>query len=990
MKKIAIFTSLFLFCLTSSAWSNSYVEKFVTDKTNEKMKSVANDAFNKAMAKVAQKYNYGSVKFSEGLATALEEGKVDEALGHVKTLKSLWDDAVNDNWGSFAYTASKEALQKILPVSEYIFKYGEGYFNLMKGISAHVENNNLDFIRAVYIQEVLYGMKPKSKIITKGQVEAVRHFLSTNQMLECISAYSKDNCTSVLGKNRCGCVGYGLAQFMGKGSWLWKTGVDGAEADRALALFVRQDKAIAELLRNYVDFQENKDYFNDYENMLTKSAAYVEKKIKEAVQNETERVAAEQNRPSVQKKTVDRLKLSGSSEAKARAREAANDRYRSLSDQRKQYSENYSARLKELNDRSNMIYEKQKEIKTNFTIIYDELLPEPSIDETRVDDNRKKAEQFEQLAKGSELVIEKHRIEIEKQRLSLEYHSQTEPLSIEMQALDIQYCIHTYNCSQSGEIMTNSIDRRRAEVDRRVKQEEERIAQLQRNIPIIQKLAREYRAAADKGERLAREDAERIAALDLEKLLEQQRAYQEKMAELEKIEQEKNVDLDRLVDELVQSASSQESDKIVQRASNDLKDYAEKLDEYVKVSDEAMDSSSSYDGAYASAYLRRAGSTVPDVDLSNVIPVNPQVRPSSKMIIGFSRYLEAFAQANSYLEQSLGERVKKVEALKSTMQPLLSYRKAEMLSLQQELSALCTASADWSKAAKISRLEEFNNIFVRNKKLTDILNQKVQGYASTLSQELKSFNEGTFREYNQFRRGAANFSLPRIADRLSLHHQSESPHIMENEDLSNGVLDYEQTISGEGLVESDVALWVNGNYFALEREVDVQLKQATYHGDIPVEGMQKVLLRWDEQRADKVVRSGSAELSIPFSSAAVGDIEKLYQQFQQAYSGQDLYGLLRLVSEDWTAFDGTDIDDLETLLDNSFNVFDSIDYRIRGIKVRRRDDGNHEATYTIDLVGHIRVGNLTHEESSRITEVVGQVDGQWRILKTLAGQFWKR
>ncbi len=119
-------------------------------------------------------------------------------------------------------------------------------------------------------------------------------------------------------------------------------------------------------------------------------------------------------------------------------------------------------------------------------------------------------------------------------------------------------------------------------------------------------------------------------------------------------------------------------------------------------------------------------------------------------------------------------------------------------------------------------------------------------------------------------------------------------------------------------------------------------------------------------------------------------IQQLYQSFIDAYGRGDLRGLLALLAPDWQGGDGSDLRDVEEYLTNSFRVFDRIQYRISGFSARHVGDGRAQVTYTVTIRGENRRQRLTHEESSRVVEEVGLVDGKPVILRTLSGSQWLR
>lgn len=118
-------------------------------------------------------------------------------------------------------------------------------------------------------------------------------------------------------------------------------------------------------------------------------------------------------------------------------------------------------------------------------------------------------------------------------------------------------------------------------------------------------------------------------------------------------------------------------------------------------------------------------------------------------------------------------------------------------------------------------------------------------------------------------------------------------------------------------------------------------------------------------------------------------VQAFYQSFVDAYGRGDTRGLLALLAPDWQGGDGADLRDVEALLENSFRVFERIQYRISGFSVRPAA-GRVVVSYRVKIVGeHLRL-RLHHEEESDIVEEVGLIGGQPRILRTLSGSQWLR
>ncbi len=119
-------------------------------------------------------------------------------------------------------------------------------------------------------------------------------------------------------------------------------------------------------------------------------------------------------------------------------------------------------------------------------------------------------------------------------------------------------------------------------------------------------------------------------------------------------------------------------------------------------------------------------------------------------------------------------------------------------------------------------------------------------------------------------------------------------------------------------------------------------------------------------------------------------IMELYAEFARCYMDKNLPCILELISENWSAPDGTTIDEMEEILENSFDVFDRIEYKIKNFRIEPEKNGKFKVYYENEIIGYIFSENITHKESYKVVEEVGIKDGKVKILKTLQGQFWKR
>lgn len=125
-------------------------------------------------------------------------------------------------------------------------------------------------------------------------------------------------------------------------------------------------------------------------------------------------------------------------------------------------------------------------------------------------------------------------------------------------------------------------------------------------------------------------------------------------------------------------------------------------------------------------------------------------------------------------------------------------------------------------------------------------------------------------------------------------------------------------------------------------------------------------------------------------SAATDAITRFYAHFKEAYENKDAPSLLDMISTEWQSeADGTTLGDLEANLNNSFNLFDEISVNISDIRVAATDRSDRfKVTYSLDITGYIYDEDITHEENSKVSEVVTVKGDEVKILKTLSGRFW--
>jgi len=118
-------------------------------------------------------------------------------------------------------------------------------------------------------------------------------------------------------------------------------------------------------------------------------------------------------------------------------------------------------------------------------------------------------------------------------------------------------------------------------------------------------------------------------------------------------------------------------------------------------------------------------------------------------------------------------------------------------------------------------------------------------------------------------------------------------------------------------------------------------------------------------------------------------IVNFYAKFKEAYESKDVSAVMAYISDDWcSSSDGTSIDDLEMNLENSFRVFDEIQYSISNLDIQSMGEDKFRVSYDVSIIGEIYDSDITHEEKSSVQEEVGIKNRKIMILKTFGGQYW--
>lgn len=127
--------------------------------------------------------------------------------------------------------------------------------------------------------------------------------------------------------------------------------------------------------------------------------------------------------------------------------------------------------------------------------------------------------------------------------------------------------------------------------------------------------------------------------------------------------------------------------------------------------------------------------------------------------------------------------------------------------------------------------------------------------------------------------------------------------------------------------------------------------------------------------------------TIDYGAGSPDEVKAFYDKFRAAYEGRNAAQVMALVSENWTAGDGTELSDLEENLRNNFRLYDEIKYDLAGLTVSK-GARNWQACYDVAITSRIFKRNLKHEEKSRVCEEVGEEGGKLKLLKTGSGSYW--
>jgi hypothetical protein len=146
----------------------------------------------------------------------------------------------------------------------------------------------------------------------------------------------------------------------------------------------------------------------------------------------------------------------------------------------------------------------------------------------------------------------------------------------------------------------------------------------------------------------------------------------------------------------------------------------------------------------------------------------------------------------------------------------------------------------------------------------------------------------------------------------------------------------------------------------------------------------------ERQRAEAAekARREQEEAQKLAAQAGTESVRKLYQDFASTYQARNLRGVLRFMTPDWRAADGSDLRDLEDILDNSFRVFNSIVFAVSGLTVTPMGEGRYSVGYLATITGRINQMNLNHQETAQVEDTVILTPGGLKIQATRGGRIW--
>ena len=138
------------------------------------------------------------------------------------------------------------------------------------------------------------------------------------------------------------------------------------------------------------------------------------------------------------------------------------------------------------------------------------------------------------------------------------------------------------------------------------------------------------------------------------------------------------------------------------------------------------------------------------------------------------------------------------------------------------------------------------------------------------------------------------------------------------------------------------------------------------------------------------LRHRISQLHLEKNQKVRAEVQLFYEKFRNAYSNRDVIGVISFLSDDWETSDGSTISDVEEILENSFRMFDEVQYHISNLNVSEMSNDNYQVSYHSSIIGKIYRMNIEHKEENDVIEVIGPVNGKMKILRTLNGRYWMR
>jgi len=125
------------------------------------------------------------------------------------------------------------------------------------------------------------------------------------------------------------------------------------------------------------------------------------------------------------------------------------------------------------------------------------------------------------------------------------------------------------------------------------------------------------------------------------------------------------------------------------------------------------------------------------------------------------------------------------------------------------------------------------------------------------------------------------------------------------------------------------------------------------------------------------------------SGEDIKNIQGFYSAFKNAYQSKRESSLLSMISDGWSAGDGTTLDDLAGYFSNMFTVYDAIKYEISNMKISMDSYSSlsdYTVTYDVEITGTIYDSNVTRKEKSAVSEAVTvDSNGKVKLKRTLSG-----